>query len=193
MMSGTLIGTAEWMDFEKRLRRFVRSRVDPVWVDDVVGGIMLRLVEHRDALERAANPIAYVLTVATNAVTDHYRRRAVERKALAEAGREEALDADEIGGGDATPEAEIAGCFVGFIQALPETYRSALTLTEIDGLTQREAAARLGLSHSGVKSRVQRGRAMLRKSLLRCCAVEFDRRGGVVSYRRRAGGCGTAC
>ena len=56
-------------------------------------------------------------------------------------------------------------------------------LTDIEGLTRAEAADRLGLSVSGMKSRVQRGRAKLKQALLRCCAVETDRWGTVLDYR----------
>ena len=71
------------------------------------------------------------------------------------------------------------------IRTLPARYAEALLLTDIDGLTQAAAAERLGLSLSGMKSRVQRGRRLLKQTLLRCCAVELDRRGGVVdSYPR---------
>lgn len=193
MTHGAPLGAAEWRAFEQRLRRFVRGRVEPVWADDVLGSIMLRLVEHRTALEQAANPIAYVFAVATNAITDHYRRRAAERRALAEIGRDVGLETVPADHDDGQAQTTIAACFTGFVDALPEAYRVALRLTELDGLTQRDAAARLGLSHSGLKSRVQRGRAMLRQSLSRCCAVEFDRRGGVVSYRPRGTACGDKC
>jgi len=40
--------------------------------------------------------------------------------------------------------------------ALPGPYREALILTEYQGLTQKEMAERLGISLSGVRSRVQR-------------------------------------
>lgn len=43
-----------------------------------------------------------------------------------------------------------------------------------------EAAARLGLSTSGMKSRVQRGRSKLEQAILRCCAVALDCRGEVI-------------
>jgi RNA polymerase sigma-70 factor (ECF subfamily) len=193
MMSPAAIGNADWMEFEARLRRFVRGRVDPLWADDVVGGILLRLVEHRDALEGARNPIAYVLRVATNAVTDHYRRRSVERRALAEVGQEADPAVDPQGGEPQDAQEEIARCFEGFIRALPDVYRDALELTELDGLSQVEAAQRLGLSHSGLKSRVQRGRAQLKRVVLRCCAIEIDRRGSVIALERRGRGCDAAC
>jgi RNA polymerase sigma-70 factor (ECF subfamily) len=37
-----------------------------------------------------------------------------------------------------------------------------LTLTELEGLTQKQAAEMIGISLSGMKSRVQRGRQKLR-------------------------------
>jgi RNA polymerase sigma-70 factor (ECF subfamily) len=49
----------------------------------------------------------------------------------------------------------------------------------LEGVPQVAMAGRLGISVSGAKSRVQRGRAMLRKLLLECCQFEFDRRGGL--------------
>ena len=65
------------------------------------------------------------------------------------------------------------------IDSLPEPYREALVLTEFDGLTQQELADRVGISLSGAKSRVQRGREQLKAMLTECCDFEFDRRGGV--------------
>jgi RNA polymerase sigma-70 factor, ECF subfamily len=64
-----------------------------------------------------------------------------------------------------------------------------VALTELDGVTQAEAAARLGLSTSGMKSRVQRARAQLKDLLADCCEIELDRRGGVTAYRPRRRPC----
>jgi RNA polymerase sigma-70 factor (ECF subfamily) len=72
------------------------------------------------------------------------------------------------------------------IYSLPEPYRDAVVLTELEGLTQRELANRLGISLSGAKSRVQRGRAQLKQMLDECCTFEFDRRGKVIDCTPRA-------
>jgi RNA polymerase sigma-70 factor (ECF subfamily) len=64
-------------------------------------------------------------------------------------------------------------------------YRQAVQLSEIEGLPQQEVADRLGLSLSGAKSRIQRGRLMLKDELERCCRFEFDRRGNVMDYEPR--------
>ncbi len=75
------------------------------------------------------------------------------------------------------------------LDELPVQSREAVRLAELEGVTQREVAARMGLSVSGAKSWVQRGRNMLREVLLQCCRVELDRRGGVVDFEGPCGGC----
>ena len=72
-----------------------------------------------------------------------------------------------------------------FVARLPSPYREALTLTEIEGLTQRAAADLLGVSLSGMKSRVQRGREKLRELLEACCRIGLDARGRVIGCEPR--------
>lgn len=79
-----------------------------------------------------------------------------------------------------TGASELAAILGPFIGMLPAAYREALQLTELDGMTQAEAAKRAGLSLTGMKSRVQRGRAQLRDLLEGCCVIELDTRGGIV-------------
>jgi RNA polymerase sigma-70 factor (ECF subfamily) len=122
-------------------------------------------------------------------VTDYYRKRASAAKALGKLAEDAVEDEDSS---DVTGEAGIqfSRCLEPLMRELPEQYREALTLTELKGLTQNEAAQKLGLSIPGMKSRVQRGRGKLKDIILDCCSVEFDRRGGLVEYNRRAkGGC----
>jgi RNA polymerase sigma-70 factor, ECF subfamily len=183
----------QWASFETRLRGYVGSRVESRWVDDVVGDILLKLVRHRNAVKAAGNPLAFVLRVASNAIADHYRRKSVEQRVLADF---ESENAEPGAPGDSTDDeatAEMARCVMPFIESLPEIYREALLLTEIDGLSQPEAARRLGISKSGMKSRVQRARARMKEALVDCCAVELDRRGGIVDYARRSVDCGDDC
>ncbi len=173
-----------WTGFEAALRAYVRPRVDRGEADDLVGDILLRLMRHQGSLEEARHPLAWIRRVAANAIADHHRARASERRALDQARREPQAPAPtEAAGAGLTP------CLMPFIRQLPDTYREALLLTDIQGLTQAAAARELGLSRSGMKSRVQRGRAKLKLALLRCCAIEVDRRGQVLDYRPRGGAC----
>ena len=66
-------------------------------------------------------------------------------------------------------------------------------MIDLDGLPQAGAARREGLSLSGMKSRVQRGRRRLAELLEQCCALTLDARGVPMDYEPTAGcerGCG---
>lgn len=190
MVALSAISEDAWAEFESRLQSYIRRRVAADAADDIVGDVLLRLVQHREKLEGADSPIAWMLRAASNAVADHYRKRAAEERALAQAAYE---PADEEDPETATANAEIAACLAPFIQGLQEPYREALTLVDIEGLSQTAAAERLGISVSGMKSRVQRGRAKLKESLDRCCAFQLDRRGTVIDYKMRGSGCNRDC
>ena len=75
---------------------------------------------------------------------------------------------------------ELASYVLPLVSRLPSPYRKALTLTELEGLTQRAAADALGISLSGIKSRVQQAREKLREVLEECCRIGLDARGRVI-------------
>ncbi len=76
------------------------------------------------------------------------------------------------------------------IDRLPPDYRDAVAIVDLGGVPQREAAERAGLSVSGMKSRVQRGRQALKGLLDECCRLELDAGGRVTDYQRRHEACG---
>ena len=122
---------------------------------------------------------------------DHYRA-AAPRRELASGAAEDLEALTEL---PATAEneerraiAELAGCVRPLLARLSPQDAQALTLTEIEGITQGEAARRLQLSTSGMKSRVQRARQRLKGVFEECCRLQFDVRGTVVSYEQRAPG-----
>ena len=88
-----------------------------------------------------------------------------------------------------TARQEMAGCLLPMIQSLPDHYGQAVMLSEIEGLPQKEVAARQGISLSGAKSRVQRGRSMIKDMMLACCHLEFDRLGNVMDYEENGEDC----
>jgi len=169
------------------LRRYVARRVEATQRDEVLGAVLLRLVEHRAELDSAAHPVAWMLRVTANLIADHGRRRERRQRLFVE--QEAALQQAPAPESDVAPAAaaELAACLRPLIDGLPRRYAEALRLTDLGGLTQREAALRLGLSASGMRSRVQRARARLRAALLRCCRIHLDRHGAVVDYDPHCG------
>jgi RNA polymerase sigma-70 factor (ECF subfamily) len=178
----TVHPTHPWPQLIDDLRRFVRRRVsDQHEAEDIVQDTLTKLAEQLREGPIAGPLHAWVLRVARNAIVDHYRAR----------GRSEAPVENVAADDPGPPPVERAGLlasFRAFIHALPAEQREAVLLTEYEGLTQAELAARLGVPVSTVKSRVQRGRKRLERALRECCAFEFDRRGRIVDWTRRPGG-----
>lgn len=172
-----------WAEFAAKLGEFIRARVsDPATAEDILQDVFVKIQQRSGQLQDPAKLQSWIYFIARNAVIDHYR----SRKETVEV--PETLPAEP---GDNDPEIEgLKASFRRMIYSLPEPYRDALVLTGLEGFTQKELAERLGISLSGAKSRVQRGRAQLKQMLHECCSFEFDRRGNVMECQPRArGGC----
>ena len=174
----------------EQVLRFVARRVGSGEdAEDITQEVMLRIVRHGDQLAQVQRMDAWLQRIAANAIADHYRR-AVRREVPAG----QATDVPEPtpawdDEGTADLRRELAACLVPLVRRLPAAYRQAIELTELEGATQVDAAARTGLSVSGMKARVQRARGQLRERLLECCHVELDRRRGVREIEPRRGTC----
>jgi RNA polymerase sigma-70 factor (ECF subfamily) len=195
----TVGAEALFRDFAGALTGFMRARTgDDATAEDLVQEVFVRVHRSAGELRDSERVAGWVFQIARNVVADHYRRGdgRPDRQNHADAERHlgQAVDegADLEAEGAATQNRQLGLWLAATIQTLPGPYREALTLVELEGLTQRQAAQRLGLSHSGLKSRVQRGRAMLRRALVRCCDVELDRGGRVIDYRERTAKCGAS-
>jgi RNA polymerase sigma-70 factor (ECF subfamily) len=62
-------------------------------------------------------------------------------------------------------QSELRGQLAHAIAELPETYRSVVLLRDVEELSTEEAAQILDLSLDAVKTRLHRGRLMLRRNL----------------------------
>jgi RNA polymerase sigma-70 factor (ECF subfamily) len=175
------------------VRRRVRSRED---AEDVAQEVMLRIHRHSADIEHVDRMAAWVYRIAANAIADHYRRPARREVPSGQAADVPERDVATPADGVAEPSTaelrrELSQCLAPLIDRLAPAYREAIELTEFGGVSQVEAAARLGLSVSGMKARVQRARRQLRELLLECCHVELDRRRAVTEVKSRGGACGT--
>jgi RNA polymerase sigma-70 factor (ECF subfamily) len=180
-----------WRHLETTLRPFVARRVRAdADVDDVLQEVFLRMHRGLGELRDDQRFGPWVYQVARSAIADHQRKSArhpvVSDNRIDEPTAEVSDNGDE---GHGPSVVEPSSYIAAFVAMLPSPNREALTLTELQGLTQQEAATMLGISLSGMKSRVQRGRQQLRTSLEACCHFALDVRGGVISCEPRADGC----
>jgi RNA polymerase sigma-70 factor (ECF subfamily) len=170
--------------FGAALRAFVGRRVgNPEAAADLTQEIWLKVHERLPTLRNTEKLEPWLYRIARHAIIDHTRRtRPVE-----------ALP-DELPADEPEPALpDLRPALARFIERLSSEDRQALHWTEYEGLTQKEVAARLGLSLSGAKSRIQRARAQLGEMLAQCCRFEFDRRGRVIEAIPREPGENCEC
>lgn len=188
-----------WLEFSDRLRAFIRRRVESAAdAEDILQDVFLRIHRHAGSLERQERLVSWLFQVTRNAITDYYRAPVRRRELLAgappdleqAAAQAGAWVEDEV---EASSQAgrELAHCLHPMLSRLPPHYREAVTLIDLDGLSQHDAALRAGLSLSGMKSRVQRGRRALARVMRDCCDIETDSGGRIMDYQVRGSGCGS--
>ncbi len=172
---------AIWTAFSGRLRGFIAKRVrKDVDIDDILQDVFTKIHAGLGGLKEGEKLEAWLFQVTRRAIVDHFRKRqAVE---LPEDVAEKDVPKDI--------SAEVASWLEPMMSLIPEEDREALRLTELEGLPQKDLAARLGLSVTGARSRVQRARAKLKEAVLDCCHIEMDRRGNAIDYTRKSGSCG---
>lgn len=181
-----------WKELERRLRPYLARRAaSAADVDDLLQDVFERMQKGLGTLREDERFGPWVYRIANSAVVDSARRRA----------RAPRLDAHELV--DARPtdvdlgdqlESELAECVALFVGQLPSPYREAITLTELQGLSQKQAAEMLEVSLSGMKSRVQRGREKIRQMFLECCEISVDCRGRIIECEpRRVAGEARGC
>lgn len=172
-----------WDELSQTLRSFIRRRVsDDHVADDLLQDVFVKVHNKLGSIDDEQRLDAWVFRIARNVVTDYYRRH-----------RDNHLGDQEV---ESSPDEsdqnlndQVGGWLADRIDELPEDYREAVRLAELKEMRQTEIAERTGLSLSGAKSRVQRGRRMLKDLLLECCHFEFDRRGNVIDYERNQDYC----
>ena len=174
-----------WAEYRQQLYFFILKRVnDPHIAEDIVQDVLIKVYANRDSLRDDTKLRPWLYQITRNAITDYYR----SAKNSVELPDELPLVEED----DESVSKVLADCCIRpFIEQLPTPYREAILLSELEELTQAEVAQRQGISLSGAKSRVQRGRKMLKAALMQCCQLEFGQSGELTAYepQKKCSGC----
>jgi RNA polymerase sigma-70 factor, ECF subfamily len=173
---------AIWQEFHQRLRGFITQRVNnPADVDDILQEVFVRIYQRLTTVRDSDRLSSWIFQIARNAIIDYYRKAYRQHEFTTEYPLEtQAIDEDPV-----VFNQEMAACLRPLLEQLPEPYREAVKLAELEGMTQRAIAEELGISLSGMKSRVQRGRQKLKELLQTCCQIQMDAVGNVIEYEMK--------
>jgi RNA polymerase sigma-70 factor (ECF subfamily) len=140
--------------------------------EDLVQDTIIRALTHRHQFRDGSNLRAWLITIMRSIVVSAYRRksRAPRVQVLNDGEMEDFLYGP--GGLLGSPSAEHVMLHTWLdeelraaLASLPEHFRGAVGLCDVEGLTYQETAHVLGCALGTVMSRLHRGRALLRTAL----------------------------
>lgn len=173
-----------WTDFHKELKTFIRNKTrNTADTDDILQDVFIKIIQNFDKVNQSENLRNYLYGIVRNAVNDYFRNK------------KPVLDFNDIKVEFTEEETQTLNttvaecCIKPFINKLPEHYQEALLITEFQNISQKDLAAKLGISYSGAKSRVQRGKEKLKELILDCCVYESDRYGNLTNGKEKECGC----
>jgi RNA polymerase sigma-70 factor (ECF subfamily) len=165
-----------WADLYQELKKFILSKVKVIdTTEDILQDVFLKIQLNIHTLTDCSKLTAWVYQITRNTNADHYRKSTnsevqVDGFDLAEQDNEDPL------------YHSLSNCINQKINKLSDKYQQAILLTYLNGYSQSELAEKLNISYSGAKTRVQRGREMLKDLILDCPNVETDSKGNLISY-----------
>jgi len=149
--------------------RLARDRDE---ASDLVQETLLRAYRFFHQYEPGTNCRAWLLTILFNNFRNGYRRSTRERVSSSAEDFEHKLESASLRDerADTDPETILSAELLdeeveAALNGLPEDFRSALMIIDVEELSYQEAAEALDVPVGTVKSRVSRGRTMMRQAL----------------------------
>jgi RNA polymerase sigma-70 factor, ECF subfamily len=169
--------------FYPAIRRHLARLVGETDADDLAQEVFVKAFGSMAGLRNAESLRPWLYRVATNTGLDRLRRSARTSVTHTPMDEEHEIEGRGVPPGsllrtvesDAIRD-EMSACVRAVVERLPVGQRIALTLSELEGQSDAEIAALLGVSVGCVKIRLHRARARLRKELASSCRLFRDAR-----------------
>lgn len=128
-----------WNRTQMELKGFVFRRVkDKALAEDIVQDVLVKVHMKIGQLRETEKLTSWIFQITRNAITDHFRSKS---KSI------QALDLDWDTNQRALNDC-VGSCLSDMLTTLPDKYREALELTELQNLSQTDLAERLNISYS---------------------------------------------
>ena len=174
---------------------YVKSIVgDPAAAEDLTQETFLRAHTRRETLKDESRLVAWLYRIATNVCRDRFRRQTSHGKpGPKDLDPYDAVEQDHAVAGagprldHALEQDEMSSCVQSYLAGLPDTYKAAILLHDVEEMTNPEIARMLEISLPTVKIRIHRAREKLREALAGACSFSSDERGVLVCRPKRDG------
>jgi RNA polymerase sigma-70 factor (ECF subfamily) len=159
---------AALVENHQRFLSFLKQRVgNPADAEEILQAAFVKGVEKSASIRDDETVISWFYRLLRNAVTDYYRHKNVERRAL---GRVEEMF-DEAKLPDPAIESAICQCVHGLLPTIKAEYGDLLRRVDMDGESVAEVAQAMGRTANNVRVKLRRARKALRTQVELTCGV----------------------
>jgi len=155
---------------QRYLERMAGNRAT---ADDLLQETLLRIARGLPDFEGRSSVKTWAFSIATRVAIDHFRRPET-RARIVDVDEAQGISDSELDVDGRLVIDEMNSCVRDVIDSLPEDYRAALVLHDLEGLTAAATAESSGCSVATAKIRIHRARARLRKALKSECNFYRD-------------------
>ena len=186
MESGEIRFQQVYDEYQGKILRYLTRMVGENEAEDLTQEVFVKIGQALETFRGESSLSTWIYQIATNAALDKLRHpfnrhsggKLLPVEAITETKEDENIWTGELMASteQRVIRQEMNGCIREIIQTLPETYRSVIVLSELEGLSDAEIADILGLTLPAAKIRLHRARAKLREELTTACVFYRDDR-----------------
>ncbi|MEO7402899.1 MAG: sigma-70 family RNA polymerase sigma factor [Burkholderiales bacterium] len=153
------------LNSHRRFLAFLESRVGSIEdAEEILQVALIKAIQQEESLKQET-VVAWFYRVQKNALTDHYRRRNAEKRAMEQHLQVKATRPSE----SIELERTVCECFKELIPILKPEYGEILKIVDLGNASLTDAAKSLGITANNATVRLHRARLALKKSLAITC------------------------
>lgn len=175
--------TEIWEKFHIQLYAFIFKKVNnKELAEDILMDVFIKIQTKLPDLKNLKKLKSWIFQITRNEIIDHFRSKSYnyELDENLEVFNEEENNYIKNSSYD---------WLRNFINVLPDKYREALISTDINKIPIKELAKNQGITYMNAKTRVQRGRKMLKQNLDKCCSFFVDKYGQILDIKNKISSC----
>ncbi len=164
--------------FHAKIIRYLTRLVGETEAEDLAQETFVKVGQALEGFRGESQLLTWVYKIATNTALDRLRSPSFRETSHDPATIESIVSIEDVdvwaGRKRLSVEQqaireEMSSCVRGVVDRLPDSYRTVIVLSDLEGFKDTEIAEILGLTLSATKIRLHRARAWLKQELSSCC------------------------
>ncbi|MGY6649781.1 sigma-70 family RNA polymerase sigma factor [Wenyingzhuangia sp. IMCC45574] len=158
-----------WNLYANDLKTFILSKThDTTIAEDLLQDVFIKVHTKKEFLEKEESIKSWLFSIANRTVLDYFRSEA-----------KKITDTDNTATNtfNDSENHHAVDCILPLILRLPKKYKEVLLLTTVKGLKHTQVANQLKISLPATKSRILRGKELLKQGFMDCCNYTLDENG----------------